>query len=80
MASLIGGRELCDAMGLDWYNLAVRQKVAAWLSRNKVPFISIGSNRRGNTRGLLIDAEVLHNIIWKRTEARAQKREARVQA
>jgi len=74
MASLIGGRELCDAMGLDWYNLTVRQKVAMFLNRNRVPFISISSNRPGNVRGLLIDAEALHSVIWKRSEAKAIRR------
>ncbi len=86
MASLIGGRELCDAMGLDWDSLADRQKVAVFLNRHHVPFVSIGSNRRGNAyrgntqRGLLIDAEALHSIIWKRHEDRTRRKQAPIGA
>jgi hypothetical protein len=74
---LIGLRDLAHMAGLDGDSADDKKRLRSWLSRNRVPYVSIGRAVRGRSSGALISAAALTAAIERASAVRADRRRRR---
>ncbi|MPZ23959.1 MAG: hypothetical protein GEU28_10545 [Dehalococcoidia bacterium] len=74
---LIGLRDLATMSGLDGESQVDRQRLRAWLSRNQVPYVSIGRSGQGRSSGALISTVALVAAVERASAVRADRRRRR---
>ncbi|MEX2238377.1 MAG: hypothetical protein WEB00_12690 [Dehalococcoidia bacterium] len=71
---LIGLRDLAHMAGMDAESPDDRRRLRAWLSRNQIPYVSIGRAVRGKTSGALVSTVALVAAVERASALRADRR------
>jgi hypothetical protein len=74
---LIGLRDLANIAGLDGDSQNDRNRVRSWLSRNRIPYVTIGRAVRGRSSGALISTVALVAAVERASAVRADRRRRR---
>lgn len=74
---LIGLRDLATIAGLDGDSQSDRNRVRAWLSRNRIPYVTIGRAVSGRASGALISTVALVAAVERASALRADRRRRR---
>ena len=74
---LIGLRDLANIAGLDGDSQSDRNRVRGWLSRNRIPYVSIGRAVGGRPSGALISTVALVAAVERASAVRADRRRRR---